>query len=156
MPFDRLLCRSSVKRPQRVLSLFASRIQSKFAAAPLHQSLTWCTRSSCRRVRLAGQGKARRAPSHSVQELQTGRVETLFQLHVSRRDMRLHRFPERTRSFLATNNPVHQKQQFGGSDDSVNREPRRSSPEGCRSRWKSTRRATRRGRTGEFLFSLNL
>ena len=31
------------KRPPRVFSLFASRIQPKFAAAPLHQSLTWCT-----------------------------------------------------------------------------------------------------------------
>ncbi len=31
------------QRPQRVFSLFASRIQPKFAAAPLHQSLTWCT-----------------------------------------------------------------------------------------------------------------
>jgi hypothetical protein len=29
--------------PQRVFSLFASRIQPKFAAAPLPQSLTWCT-----------------------------------------------------------------------------------------------------------------
>jgi hypothetical protein len=31
------------QRPQRVFSLFASRIQPKYAAAPLHQSLTWCT-----------------------------------------------------------------------------------------------------------------
>src|SRR6478736_5897955 len=31
------------QRPPRVFSLFASRIQPKFAAAPLHQSLTWCT-----------------------------------------------------------------------------------------------------------------
>ena len=31
------------QRPQRVFSLFASRIQPKFAAAPLPQSLTWCT-----------------------------------------------------------------------------------------------------------------
>ena len=31
------------KRPPRVFSLFASRIQPKFAAAPLRQSLTWCT-----------------------------------------------------------------------------------------------------------------
>jgi hypothetical protein len=28
------------QRPQRVFSLFASRIQPKYAAAPLHQSLT--------------------------------------------------------------------------------------------------------------------
>jgi hypothetical protein len=34
------------QRPQRVFSLFASRIQPKYAAAPLPQSLTWCTRSS--------------------------------------------------------------------------------------------------------------
>jgi hypothetical protein len=33
------------QRPQRVFSLFASRIQPKYAAAPLHQSLTWCTRA---------------------------------------------------------------------------------------------------------------
>jgi hypothetical protein len=32
------------QRPQRVFSLFASRIQPKYAAAPLPQSLTWCTR----------------------------------------------------------------------------------------------------------------
>src|SRR6266403_4153685 len=32
------------QRPQRVFSLFASRIQPKYAAAPLHQSLTWYTR----------------------------------------------------------------------------------------------------------------
>ena len=32
------------QRSHRVFSLFASRIQPKFAAAPLHQSLTWCTR----------------------------------------------------------------------------------------------------------------
>ena len=31
------------QRPPREFSLFASRIQPKFAAAPLHQSLTWCT-----------------------------------------------------------------------------------------------------------------
>jgi hypothetical protein len=31
------------QRPQRVFSLFASRIQPKYAAAPLHQSLTWRT-----------------------------------------------------------------------------------------------------------------
>src|SRR5260370_35472351 len=33
------------QRPQRVFSLFASRIQPKYAAAPLYQSRTWCTRS---------------------------------------------------------------------------------------------------------------
>ena len=81
---------------------FAQTPFRKYAASPP-------PKSSCRRVRLAGQGKARRASSRSVQELQTGRVETLFQLRVSRRDMRLHRFPERTRSFPAMNNPVHQK-----------------------------------------------
>src|SRR6516165_12716609 len=31
------------RRPQRVFSLFASRIQAKYAAAPLNQSRTWCT-----------------------------------------------------------------------------------------------------------------
>src|SRR6516164_6041985 len=31
------------RRPQRVFSLFASRIQPKYAAAPLNQSRTWCT-----------------------------------------------------------------------------------------------------------------
>src|SRR5258708_20327889 len=31
------------QRPQRVFSLFASRIQPKYKAAPLPQSLTWCT-----------------------------------------------------------------------------------------------------------------
>ena len=43
-PFDRLLCRSSVK-DHSGYSPFASRIQPKFAAAPLHQTLTWCTRT---------------------------------------------------------------------------------------------------------------
>src|SRR4029077_16226345 len=33
------------QRPQRVFSLFASRIQPKYTVAPLHQSLTWCTSS---------------------------------------------------------------------------------------------------------------
>src|SRR6516162_11890458 len=36
------------RRPQRVFSLFASRIQPKYAAAPLNQSRTWCT--SCFRL----------------------------------------------------------------------------------------------------------
>jgi hypothetical protein len=31
-------------KTKRVFSLFASRIQPKYAAAPLPQSLTWCTR----------------------------------------------------------------------------------------------------------------
>jgi len=34
------------RRPQRVFSLFASRIQPKYAAAPLYQPRTWCTGSS--------------------------------------------------------------------------------------------------------------
>jgi hypothetical protein len=37
------------QRPQRVFSLFASRIQPKYAAAPPHQSLTWRT-SLCLRI----------------------------------------------------------------------------------------------------------
>jgi hypothetical protein len=41
--FGRLLCRSSVQDHRRVFSLFASRIQPKYAAAPLYQSRTWCT-----------------------------------------------------------------------------------------------------------------
>jgi len=38
------------KRPPRVFSLFASRIHSKSAAAPLHQSLTWCTSTGNKRT----------------------------------------------------------------------------------------------------------
>jgi hypothetical protein len=40
------------RRPQRVFSLFASRIQPKYAAAPLYQSRTWCTSSADLRLRL--------------------------------------------------------------------------------------------------------
>ena len=39
------------RRPQRVFSLFASRIQPKYAAAPLNQSRTWCTSSFLREGR---------------------------------------------------------------------------------------------------------
>jgi hypothetical protein len=35
------------QRPPRVFSLFASRIQPKYATAPLHQSPTWCTSVCC-------------------------------------------------------------------------------------------------------------